>query len=402
MNIVTISNLYPGVARPTHGVFVEERMSRYAARFGSHLRVVSPVPWFPFRKGFGEYSQFASTPRRETRRGIEIFHPRVVVIPKFGMRFAPALFATACRGLLQQLHRERPIDVLDAHYLYPDAVAAARLGRELKIPVVVSARGSDVNVIAQLPGPAAQIREACGSACAVIAVSAALGAKLQQLGVDPGKIHIISNGVNVDAFAPPPELTRNAVPRMITGVGRLVETKGWRLAIGAVANLKNQFPDIQLQIIGAGPARDALMECARVRGVADRVTLPGETTHDAIPAILWKSDRFILPSHREGHPNVVVEAIAAGLPVVATAVGGIPEIVEDRFGDLAADVTEESVTAALRRSLSRTFDAGDFERHRQSLRWEHALDRLHQIFAAVAPGPQVAASAAKPYNSTRL
>lgn len=381
MNIVTFTNLYPSAARPTHGVFVEERMTRLARESGAHLRVVAPVPWFPWTRGFGEYSKFAATPRRETRRGVEVLHPRVLTVPKLGMSWAPSLWTRACLPVVEALHGQRPIDVLDAHYLYPDGVAAVRIGDNLRIPVVLSARGTDVNVIAQIPGPRARIVEACSRARAVIAVSGALARSLQQIGVDGAKITVVQNGVDVESFEPRAgrEALRIGQGRLLLGVGRLVPTKGWQFAIEAVARLLPRFPDLHLAIAGGGPGRGHFEALARSLGVAGRVTFLGDTEHSTIPKLLWGAHRFVFPSFREGHPNAVVEAVAAGVPVVATPVGGVPEIVDGRVGELSKDVSAASFTEALERSLNKQYDPEDFARRRGELRWENAIAKLRGV-----------------------
>ncbi|MFN0205239.1 MAG: glycosyltransferase [Planctomycetota bacterium] len=390
MNIVTLSNLYPSSARRNHGVFVEERMTRYAEKYSCHLRVVAPVPWFPFRSGFGEYSQFAATPKREVRRGIDIYHPRVITIPKVGASCAPFAWTQACSPLIQKLRGQRAIDVLDAHYLYPDGVAAVRIARKLQIPVVLSARGSDVNVIAQIPKLRKKIVEACAAAPAVVAVSAALSKSLQQIGVPADKIYIIRNGVDVDMFRPAAARAAKNITegRVLFGVGRLVQSKGWHLAIEALAKLLPAFPDLQLVIAGGGPDLGEFVELSKRLRVHERVRFLGDVAHANIPELLWSAHRFVFPSFREGHPNAVVEAVAAGVPVVATPVGGIPEIVDSRFGELSTGVDAASFTKALERSLNKNYSSGDFEAQRELLRWDSSLAALDEVFQkAVAAGP---------------
>jgi len=383
VNVLTLTNLYPSSARPGHGLFVEQRMTRWAARTGGSLRVVAPVPWFPFRRGFGSYSAFARTPLREERKGIELFHPRVLILPKVGMGLAPSAWVNACQPVLAELHRSRPIHILDCHYLYPDAVAGAELARRLRIPFVMSARGSDVNVIGALEGPRRRIVEAASRASAVIAVSGALAEKLRSMGVAEEKLHVISNGVDVDRFAPKPNSSAEklAEGRVLLGVGRLVRGKGFHVALEAMARLLPEFPDLVLMLAGEGPERPALEAAARAHGISDRLRLLGEVPHDRIPSLLWQAHRFLLPSFNEGYPNVVVEAIAAGCPVVATAVGGIPEIVDSELGDLAVHAEDVgALESALRTSLRRTFDPAAFARKRESLRWDPLIDRLHSVF----------------------
>jgi glycosyltransferase involved in cell wall biosynthesis len=390
MRILTVTNLYPSAAKPVHGVFVEERMTRYAARFGDELRVVAPVPWFPFRAGFGEYSRLARTPYQESRGGVPIYHPRVFIVPKVGMRLAPTAWRMRLRPMLRRLREEWRFDLIDGHYIYPDGVALVPIAAELGVPIVLSARGTDVHLIGNMEGPRQRIRDACARASAVVAVSHALARHLAEIGVPKEAISVVQNGADVDAFAP----RRDRAPeklgpgRVLLGIGRLVPQKGFHLAIQAMARLLPKYPDLQLFLAGDGAERARLEALVASLGLGARVRFLGEVVHGEIPRLLWGSDRLVLPSFREGHPNAIVEAVAAGVPVVATAIGGIPEIVDPEIGEIAERPDLESFERALDRSLSRSFDPAAFVRRREDLRWERSLDLLHRVFErAVAAGP---------------
>ncbi len=386
LRVVTLTNLYPSEARPGHGLFVEQRMTRWRERCGGDLRVVAPVPWFPLRRGFGAWSRFARTPPSETRRGVAVLHPRVLLVPRIGMALAPGAWVRACGPVLRRLHAERAIDVLDVHYLYPDGVAAAALAASLGVPFVLSARGSDANVIAALPGPRRRIVEAASRAAAVVAVSQALADRLASLGIARASITVVRNGVDVEPFrgalsAPGAPL---AAGRALLGVGRLVRGKGFHLVLDAMAALRAEHPDLHLVLAGEGPERAALVEHARALALPDRLHLLGEVPHDRIPGLMAAAHRFVLPSFAEGYPNVVVEAVAAGLPVVATRVGGIPEIVDDSVGNLAETPDAPALASALRHSLARTFDRARVSAQAEAHRWEPLLDRLDGVLRRAA------------------
>src|SRR5687767_10733021 len=203
MKVLTFSSLYPNAVRPAHGIFVETRLRQLLASGQVQSTVVAPVPWFPFAHSvFGRYSAHARTPREETRNGIDVLHPRFPVLPKVGMTLAPLLLYRAVVPILERLHRERAFDLIDAHYFYPDGVTAVMLGRRLGIPVVVTARGTDINLIAECRLPRRMIRWAARRAAAVITVSRALKEKLLALGVDPERTHVLRNGVDSDLFQP--------------------------------------------------------------------------------------------------------------------------------------------------------------------------------------------------------
>ena len=184
MKVLTFSTLYPHAARPGHGIFVETRLRHLLASGHAHATVVAPVPWFPFRhRAFGEYALHARAPRHEVRNGIEVVHPRFPVVPKIGSALTPILLARAAETAVRALLRSRSFDLIDAHYFYPDGVATVMLGRRLGLPVVVTARGTDLNLIARQRLPRAMIRWAALNAAGVIAVSSALRERLAALGV---------------------------------------------------------------------------------------------------------------------------------------------------------------------------------------------------------------------------
>ena len=150
MKLLTFSTLYPHAGRPTHGIFVETRLRQLVASGQVESRVVAPVPWFPFRQqAFGDYARHALAPSEERRHGIEVLHPRYPLVPKIGMSMAPVLLAQAVKPALRGLLERYDFDAIDAHYLYPDGVAAAILGKHFGKPVVLTARGTDVTLIPQ-------------------------------------------------------------------------------------------------------------------------------------------------------------------------------------------------------------------------------------------------------------
>jgi teichuronic acid biosynthesis glycosyltransferase TuaC len=184
IELVTFSTLYPNSAQPHHGIFVQNRLRHLVATGHVNARVVAPVPWFPFSGPFfGRYAKFAKVIPREIRAGLAVEHPRYLLLPKIGMSTAPGSLASACYPALRRLQGDREFDLIDAHYFYPDGVAAIRLGRRLKKPVVITARGTDVNLIPQFAGPRRMIVEAARQAAGIIAVSQALKDAIVGLGI---------------------------------------------------------------------------------------------------------------------------------------------------------------------------------------------------------------------------
>src|SRR5258707_3428567 len=154
MEILTFTTLYPNSVQPHHGVFVENRLRHLVMGGGINARVVAPVPWFPFSASvFGRYAVYAKVMPRELRAQLAIEHPKYLVLPKFGMRAAPGFLAAASLPVLTRLQDERDFDLIDAHYFFPDGVAAFRLGRRLEKTLVINPPGTDGDLLPRLPGP---------------------------------------------------------------------------------------------------------------------------------------------------------------------------------------------------------------------------------------------------------
>ncbi|MBF0109882.1 MAG: glycosyltransferase [Magnetococcales bacterium] len=370
MNILTFTTLYPNDSQPNHGLFVEHRVRRVAASGEARVRVLAPVAWFPStHPRFGNYAGLARVPRTDLRHGLRIDHPRFPLIPKIGMNLTPWTMAAAMIGPVGDILRQGfAIDLIDAHFLYPDGVAAALLGQWFDRPVVLTGRGTDITLIPNHRIPRRMIAWACRKAKAVITVCNALKQALIPLGIPEEHIRVLPNGVDLELFRP---LDRDAARRelgiegtTLLSVGHLVRRKGHDIPIRALPSL----PGVRLVVAGGGGTFEddnelVLKRLARDLGVADRVCFAGPVPQARLPMHYSAADILVLASTREGWANVLLEAMACGLPVIASNVWGTPEVVaapeagvlmEERsvagflaaFGRLGAAMPERSATRA--------------------------------------------------------
>ena len=212
IRLLTFSTLYPSSTRPGHGIFVETRLRELILSGEVEVRVVAPVPWFPSTAPrWGEYARMARTPLRETHNGIDVLHPRYALPPKVGMTIAPLSMALGAAKALRQLQREGyDFDVIDAHYYYPDGVAAALLARWFNKPLTITARGTDLNLIPQYTLPRHMMKWAAAKAQASIGVCAALIDVLRGWGVAEERLHVMRNGVDLQRFRPLPQAEARA------------------------------------------------------------------------------------------------------------------------------------------------------------------------------------------------
>ncbi|NHN36702.1 glycosyltransferase family 4 protein [Pseudomaricurvus alcaniphilus] len=385
MKILLFSTLYPNSVQPLHALFVEQRALQLRRDYPDvELQVVAPVPWFPFAsQRFGRYGEFARIPRVEERSGIRIHHPRYPVVPKIGMSWAPALMARCSRACLQQVQDSGfDFDLIDAHFLYPDGLAALKLGKAFNKPVVITARGSDVMFHQTFKKPAHQTRDALPQADALIVVADALRQHLLGLGYTLPETHVLRNGVDLSRFSPQPSAQEireelGIKGHLLISVGRLAELKGHELTIEALVSL----PGVSLMLVGDGPEESALKALAERLGVADRVFFLGGKPQQELARFISAADIKVLASSREGWPNVLLEAMACGTPVVATAVGGVPEVLSAGSGGvLVEDRSAAGLAAAIGRLLTDMPDRASVRAYAERFDWSETSRGQYELF----------------------
>ncbi len=374
LRLLLFSTLFPNAQQPNHGIFVETRLRQLLATGQATATVLAPVPFFPSADPrFGAWARYAGVPAREQRHGIDIHHPRYLAIPRLGMSAAPwLLYRAALRAARRLLASGEKWDLIDAHYLYPDGVAAIWLGAALGLPVVLTARGSDVTQLPDFAVPCRLIRAAIGRADALIAVSDALRARLLALGADPARTVTLRNGVDLLLFHPPADrqAARAALgidaPTLLS-VGALVPRKRHHLAIDALLLL----PGINLLIVGEGPERAAFQARIDAAGLAARVRLVGAVAHADLPAWYGAADVLVLASSREGWANVLLEAMACGTPVIASNIWGNPEVVRSPAAGLIMQANSAAgIVAATQRLFASPPDRAATRAYAEAFSWD--------------------------------
>jgi glycosyltransferase involved in cell wall biosynthesis len=377
--VLSITSIFPNRAQPRHGIFLMHRLSHLARLEDVDLRVVAPVPWFPLKyQIFGRYSAFARAPYSGSYDNLAVTYPRFPVLPKVGMAMAPALMAGILLPKLSAMRRtEFDFDVIDSYYLYPDGIASAIIGSLLGCPVLLTALGTDVNLIPNYAVARAQLRWAVDHAAGITAVCQALKDRLVELGVPIDKVEVIRHGVDLELFTPPADrlgLRRRLGfegPTLIS-VGHLIQRKGHHLAIAALVHL----PEVRLVIAGDGPEESILRRLAVKSGVADRVQFLGHVEQRALPPLVGAADALLLCSDREGIANVLMEALACGTPVLATPTWGTPEVVTcPEAGLLLRDASIEAIVDGVRQLLVNPPNRTETRHYAEGFSWSAAASR---------------------------
>jgi glycosyltransferase involved in cell wall biosynthesis len=380
MKVLVITNLFGYPWDPTRGMFNQQQFDRLAQRVD--LSVLVAVPWLDAIKRPRAYW----SARRDGQK-------RWPYVDYFVFWYVPGV-AQAVHSVFffSSLALQRPIALfikrwhaLIGSWGFPDAVAASMLGRLTATPVLMKVHGTDVNDYLDVPSKRWQIMSAVHRSRAVMCASAALGDRLVEAGAARQRVHAIYNGVDSSRFFPARNLQVRAklgIPadaQMLLFIGNLKPAKGCVDLLDAFIAAAPSQPKLHLVVIGDGAARDTMMLRAAQAGLAVRVHLVGKVEHGELPEWFAACDLFCLPSHNEGVPNVVLEAMACGVPVLATRVGGIPEVVPDFAGVLVPAQDGPALVAALSTALNRTWDAARIAAHAASFSWDANIERVMNL-----------------------
>jgi teichuronic acid biosynthesis glycosyltransferase TuaC len=397
MKVLVFTSLYPNNVWPNHGVFIKERMSQFAKLDGCAVKVVAPVPYFP-NLNFNWRWKFSQVARREIRNGVEVYHPRYLMPPKVGMMFYGVLMLLSVLPTVKRLQKEFAFDLIDAHYVYPDGFAAVLLGLLFKRPVVVSARGSDISLYASFPFIRKLVQYTLHNANKVIAVCEALKDAMVSLGIPREKIVVVPNGVDVGKFYRVPKSEarkRLGLPKdkkVVLSVGGLIPRKGVDLLIQAVNMVMSasDMKNLHLAIVGEGPSRETLTKLASSLGRSNAVQFAGAIPHEEL--YLWYSaaDCFCLASSREGWPNVILESLACGTPVVAADIWGVPEVITSGAVGLLTKRTEYAIAEGIRVVLGKRWSFEDLVEHANNHSWIRSAVGVRHVFETTLGNKQKA------------
>ena len=389
--IGVVTPLYPLPNDPYRGQPIYETiraLERYA-----DVQVICPLIQYPG----SSQNQVAPDPA-PAASGPQVTYLQYPGVPLFSRPFNGAICA---RHIYPYLKKLKP-DVVLGFWLYPEGYASLCAAHALGIPAVVSARGSDLRRI-QDPVTRLQVSRTLRQADFVLTVSQELQTHAVRLGATPQRTRAIRNGCDHRVFRyrerseARKQLGLSEESQIVLYVGRLTRAKGILDLNTAFAVLNKECPQRQLVYVGTGPLHQRIERWAHKRGLGDRITLVGAKLPAEIALWMQAADVFCLPSYSEGCPNVVIEAISSGCPVVGSSVGGLPELLTAEAGLLTAPGNLGQLTASLRTALSRDWDRSQISRS-LTRTWDDVAKETLEVCSAVAK-PRVASRPATTRSS---
>lgn len=377
MDVLTLTTLYPNALQPRHGIFVRNRLRAMDMLEGFKRKVIAPIPHCPLVSKISDrYKLYESMPAQETRDDVEVYHPKYFTLPGMSFFDNAASMAKAAESIIDQLYpNNNMFDLVDGQYLYPDGVAAYHFARNHHKPLILTARGSDVNYWMEQSKARAEILEAIDYADQVICVSAALKKSLIEHGAEEEKLSVVINGIDPACFNA--DVTANPLREdYYLSVGNLIPLKGHDITLSAFEGL----PKKRLIIVGNGEQRDELKKQAINLGIQKRVQFIKHLEQDKLAEFYAGATATILMSSMEGMPNVVLESLAVGTPVIASDVGGISEVLNDSNGVLLKGRYEYELIEALNKIKNLNRSRQQISKTVEQYRWSDVADNQYEIY----------------------
>lgn len=387
MRVLAVSQLFPNVREPTEAPFNRQQLTALGQL--CELEMLATIPWFPGARYLSRYSRagrLLDVPHQEAIDGLRVQHPRYLNLPALSRWLSAATYAASLFPLVRRYRGW--MDLLLATWAYPDGCAAVALGQLLRVPVVVKVHGSDLNVLPRMAGPRWQMRWALPRAARVLPVTRPLGDRATELGVRPERVIVLPNGVDTSVFCPSDRgrartsLGRRTDEKLIVFVGLLDTIKGVTDLLDAFSAAAAKDASLALVLVGDGPRRGEYQ--TRVASLGQRVLFTGALPLAQVAEWMAAANIVVLPSHNEGSPNVLLEALASGRRVVATRVGGVPEIVDrGLLGELVPARDPARLAEALLREVHVPYDPDEVAAVGSRGSWHDSAARLLDILERV-------------------
>lgn len=384
MKLLAITHIYPNPLDETRGIYVKRELDEISKICA--CRIVVPIPFYKkimslFIRRNNQREGYKGRAIVNKNRGI--YFPALWVIPVVGRSLNGFLYFFSILRSVYRIKKDFSPDLILCFWLYPDGFAAVLLSKVLRLPVVIKALGSDINTMPDSFVSRRILEWILKNSDAVISLSSDMTEKIKALGVDINKVKIISNGVDTTLFSPADKgvarrkLGIGSDKKIIIYVGRLSKEKGVNYLIEAMSMVKKKEPNVELLLTGSGPMEGELREMTRRLRLEGDIIFFGERPPEEIPLFMNASDLLCLPSLSEGCPNVILEAFTCGRPVVATKVGGIPDlIVSDDMGLMVSPRDAALLADALIKALNREWSEERISKVGSKRTWANVCEEM--------------------------
>jgi glycosyltransferase involved in cell wall biosynthesis len=380
--VLAITNVFALPWDRTRGTYNQIIYKGLAER--ASLTLLVPVAWPDWiAHSIASASVIASKPHELTVHYLPYFY-----VPRLSQGFNSVLMLASVVLACPRITLFQRWDSMLGCWLFPDSIVVGWLARLRRTRFIATAIGSDVNVIAQRPLQRAQIVNSLNRSAGVVTVSDALRRELIRLGVNEKQLRVIYNGVDAEVFHAGSKLEarrRVNVPQnqqSLLFVGSMKVAKGVHELLDALAQMRAKGSKAHLYLIGTGPDQELFESHVSALGLSECVHFVGSVPHAGLGDWFRSTDLFVLPSHMEGVPNVIMEAMSCGIAVVATNVGGVAEVFEPFCGELVPAKNTQALRTAIEANLNRQFDQTRIIDHVRQFSWQSTVDQYANLLFA--------------------
>ncbi|RDH83771.1 MAG: hypothetical protein DIZ80_06435 [endosymbiont of Galathealinum brachiosum] len=387
MKVLLVTNLFPTPVDLERGVFTLQ-LAKELNKI-CDLTIVCPLPWFPkikMLRFLDKWYQLANVPEKYEIDGLTVYSPKYFLLPKVSESFHDVLMGMRLEPFIKALHNKQKIDVINSHWLYPDSVAVDRVAKKINVKHIATGLGCDINDSLTQRSKADKILKMLQNIGGVTVVSSRLKQVLVSNGIKEDNIKVILNGVDVNKFKlldsdiNRKKLNLDKSSKIILYVGRLSFEKSIDSLINAFHKIHHTNIELLLVIIGDGPELGFLHEIVESLGLNKVVKFIGKVSHDEINSWFSSADIFCLPSLREGCPNVVLESLSSGCPVVASDVGALPDLITKDSGLLFEPKNIDDISNKLTLALNHKWNRKLIHDSMKSFTWEEVASQYFQVY----------------------
>lgn len=361
-SILIITNLYPVPWGPNRASFNKQQFDLIAEK--RPIKIVVLLPWKEWLNH-----------RKECQSNNNIKYCPYFYIPKIGRCLVPFFQFFSLMFLLPWMKKQKASALL-ASWGFPDAVAAAMITNFLHLPFFVKVHGTDVNENIKFSARSNLMKKWLNKAQTIFCASKALADALYQSGIAREKLVVNYNGVNPQIFYPANIKKNN---HSLVFVGSLIATKGVDELFSAFLISQKQYPDLTLDILGEGPMKRVLADKINAHNLHAKIKLHGSVALTQVAEFIRNANALVLPSYREGVPNVLLESFACGTPIIATKVGGIPEVVNEYVGILVDEKNSEQLADAIKQALKKDWCSEKILSHAAQFNWQTNVQRVMEV-----------------------